>query len=87
MGNLSILFLRSFTAAVRCGNFTTAGKELGIGKSSVSQHIGKLEDLLGITLFTYSNRKKVLTSEGRDLYLHAFQIVELNDNAFKRLKK
>lgn len=65
-------WLRSFEAAARHLSFTTAGTELGITQSAVSQQIKALEDTLGRTLFIRRARSLQLTDTAR-VYLPAVQ--------------
>ena len=43
--------LRAFETALRTGNFTAAGRELGVTAAAVGQQIRTLEDYLGRKLF------------------------------------
>jgi LysR family glycine cleavage system transcriptional activator len=62
--------LRTFEAAGRHLSFSTAGEELGVSQSAVSQQIRQLEGYLGTKLFVRRNRGLSLTSIG-DAYLLA----------------
>ncbi|WP_275585146.1 LysR family transcriptional regulator, partial [Stenotrophomonas maltophilia] len=42
--------LRSFVALEQMGSFSMAAKKLGLGQSTVSQHIQRLETQLGRSL-------------------------------------
>ncbi len=53
-----------FAAVVEAGTMTGAGKALGMTPSAVSQHIGQLESLLGLTLLHRSTRRLSLTEAG-----------------------
>lgn len=60
--------LRAFEVAARQGSFTRAAIELRVTQAAVSQQILRLEDLLGITLFTRTSTGLVLTDEGALLH-------------------
>ncbi|MCW8126465.1 transcriptional regulator GcvA [Microbulbifer halophilus] len=60
--------LRTFEAAGRHLNFTRAAEELGLTPAAVSFQIREIEDQLGITLFTRTSRKILLTSAGTVLF-------------------
>ncbi|OYV24810.1 MAG: LysR family transcriptional regulator [Rhodospirillales bacterium 20-58-10] len=62
--------LRSFEAAGRSGSFRLAADELGLTPGAVSHAIAKLEDALGVSLFTRTTRAVALTPEGETLMLH-----------------
>ena len=53
-----------FAAVVDAGTMTGAAKALGMTPSAVSQHIGQLESLLGLTLLHRSTRRLSLTEAG-----------------------
>jgi LysR family glycine cleavage system transcriptional activator len=57
--------LLAFEAASRHGSFSRAADELGVTPSAVSHHIQKLEDFLGVQVFSRRAGRAVLTSAGR----------------------
>jgi LysR family transcriptional regulator of beta-lactamase len=59
--------LRVFEVAARQGSFTRAAIELRVTQAAVSQQIQRLEDMLGLTLFTRASSGLVLTDEGAAL--------------------
>ena len=56
--------LRAFEAAGRHLSFTRAARELGVTQAAVSHQVKGLEDRLGVSLFTRTNRALVLTEAG-----------------------
>lgn len=69
----------AFARAASLGSFTAAARSLSVSPSAVSKTIQRLEQQLGLRLFTRSTRSLVLTPEGRDLHaraLHLLQAVE-----------
>lgn len=56
--------LEFFLAVARTEHFTQAAEELNVSTSSVSMAIAKLEDELGVQLFSKSGRRKYLNSTG-----------------------
>lgn len=58
--------LRAFEAAARHLSFTRAAAELNVTQTAISHQIKRLEDELGIRLFTRGNRNLALTPQGRD---------------------
>lgn len=60
--------LRAFEVAARQGSFTRAAIELRVTQAAVSQQIQRLEDLLGLTLFTRASSGLILTEEGAALH-------------------
>jgi LysR family glycine cleavage system transcriptional activator len=61
---------RTFEVAGRLGNFSKAADELNVTPGAVSRQIRKLEDHLGISLFTRGTTELSLTEAGRS-YLEA----------------
>ncbi|NVK39892.1 MAG: LysR family transcriptional regulator [Oceanospirillaceae bacterium] len=59
--------LQAFEAAARLGNFTAAARELDSTQSAISQHIRRLEQELGVTLFHRQYRGVSLTEAGERL--------------------
>ena len=50
---LDLTQLRSFVAVEQAGSFTAAAERLGLGQSTVSQHVQRLEASLGRRLLAY----------------------------------
>ncbi len=59
--------LEVFEVAARHGNFTTAGREIGITPSAVSRQVSDLEATIRVRLFTRRGARLILTSAGRRL--------------------
>jgi LysR family glycine cleavage system transcriptional activator len=76
----TFLGLRAFECAARHLSFTKAAEELHFSQATISYHIRKLEQEIGVRLFKRSARKIHLTPQGIDL-----QIV-VNDS-FGRLRE
>jgi DNA-binding transcriptional LysR family regulator len=68
---LDLTQLRSFVAVEQMGSFTLAAERLGLGQSTVSQHIQRLEMLLGRKLLERDTHRVVLTGDGEALLGHA----------------
>lgn len=74
---LDLVQLRSFVAVQQMGSFTFAAERLGLGQSTVSQHIGKLEAALGRQLLARDTHKVVLTPDGEALLGHARTLLSI----------
>lgn len=59
-----------FATVAETGSFSAAGRQLRLATSGISQHVTKLEDRLGITLFYRSTRSLSLTNDGKRLLDH-----------------
>jgi LysR family glycine cleavage system transcriptional activator len=57
--------LLAFEAASRHGSFSRAAEELGVTPSAISHHIQKLEDFLGVRVFSRHAGRAALTNAGR----------------------
>ncbi len=67
--------LQIFLSVYRKKSFSAASKELNLTQPSVSIHIRKLEDELGVSLFDRVGRKIIPTREGTLLFSRAEEIV------------
>jgi len=63
--------LRFFVQAVESGGFTSAARQLGVPKSTVSKRVAALETGLGVRLIHRTSRSFTLSDLGRDFYDHA----------------
>jgi DNA-binding transcriptional LysR family regulator len=57
-----------FVAVVEHSGFSAAARSLNLPKSSVSRHVGRLEDRLGVRLLERSTRNVRLTEIGSSYY-------------------
>ena len=69
------IFLRTFCTLVETKHFTKTAEQLFITQSAVSQHLKKLEDLLGEPLIQKTERGFVLTPTGEQTYQEAKKVV------------
>lgn len=60
--------LRTFVRVTELSSFTQAGERLGLPRSTVSEHVQALEELLGTRLLQRTTRKVQATQDGRVLY-------------------
>jgi DNA-binding transcriptional LysR family regulator len=74
-------WLATFLAVTQTRGFTEAGRRLGLGQSTVSQHIRKLEAQVGRRLFVRDTHSVALTPDGEALKQFAQDIVDLNERA------
>lgn len=76
-----------FFTVANSGNISHAAKELYISQPAISKTIQKLEQNLGVTLFSRNSRGVQLTSEGQLLYNHvksAFDTLNLGEKQLRR---
>jgi DNA-binding transcriptional LysR family regulator len=82
---LDLTALRSFVAVADSGGVTRAAGFLNLTQSAVSMQLKRLEEGLGLLLFTRGPRKLALTPEGEQLLAYARRMLALNDEALGRL--
>ncbi len=64
--------MKAFVAAAKYRSFTRAAESLCVTQAAISKQIKRLEDTLGVELFTRSGRVLDLTSAGRTLFDAAY---------------
>ena len=67
--------LIAFARAGSLGSFTAAARSLAISPSAVSKSVRRLEQQLGVALFTRTTRSLTLTHEGRELHERAMRLL------------
>jgi DNA-binding transcriptional LysR family regulator len=67
--------LIAFARAASLGSYTAAARELSVSPSAVSKSVQRLEQQLGLSLFTRTTRSLTLTPEGRDLHERALRLL------------
>ena len=82
----SVRDLTLFVAVYEQRSFTGAAQRERATQSGVSQHIRKLEDELGVRLFTRSKGQVQPTPAGDSLYLKCVDILRLHDAARKAVR-
>ncbi len=70
-------------AVAKCKSFSRAADEIKISQSSLSQQISKLEEELGVTLFSRTTRSVQLTLVGMEFAEYARQILSALTDAQK----
>lgn len=71
----SLTGIVAFARAASYGSFTAAARSLSVSPSAVSKTIQRLEQQLGLRLFTRTTRSLVLTAEGRELHGRALLLL------------
>jgi DNA-binding transcriptional LysR family regulator len=75
MGFERLTGLIAFARAGSLGSYTAAARSLSVSPSAISKSIQRLEQHLGISLFTRTTRSLTLTTEGRDLHERALRLL------------
>jgi DNA-binding transcriptional LysR family regulator len=82
---LDIAPLRSLVAIADTGGFHRAASALDLTQSAVSQHVRRLEAVIGQPLVEPNGRSTRFTAAGEVLLAEARQILEAHDQALRRL--
>jgi len=83
--NLDLTALRALVTIAEVGGVTRAAGLLNLTQSAVSMQIKRLEESLGIELFSRAQRRLILTPEGEKLVQYSRRMLDLNDEALARL--
>lgn len=73
---MTIAQINYFLAANGAGSLTQAADELGVAQPTLSEQIRKLEQSLGVVLFTRAKRGLTLTAAGEEFLPHARRVSE-----------
>ncbi|WP_247893734.1 LysR family transcriptional regulator [Azospirillum endophyticum] len=68
--------LIAFARAASLGSYTAAARALSVSPSAISKSVQRLEQQLGLSLFTRTTRTLTLTAEGRDLHERALRLLQ-----------
>jgi DNA-binding transcriptional LysR family regulator len=71
----------AFVTVVRLGSFTSAGRRLGVPKSTLSRQLARLEERLGARLVQRTTRKLSLTETGAAYYERCHRAIEELEDA------
>lgn len=85
--NLDNALLKSFIAIAETRSFTEAASTVGRSQSALSLQIKNLEGALGCALFSRSSRRVLLTREGEIFLSYARRIMDLQWEAYSKLRE
>ncbi|WP_150567674.1 LysR family transcriptional regulator [Pandoraea morbifera] len=74
--------LRTFVAVAEAGSLSAAAPRVFLSQSSVSEQIRKLEERIGVTLFTRGKQGVATTPAGERLLAHARQLLAQSEHAW-----
>ncbi|WP_028656193.1 LysR family transcriptional regulator [Nocardioides sp. J54] len=80
---LDIAPLRSLVAIADCGGFQRAADHLHLSQGAVSQHVRRLEGVVGTRLVEKHGRGSRFTVAGERLLAHARQVLAAHDEALR----
>ncbi|WP_407272059.1 LysR family transcriptional regulator [Radiobacillus sp. PE A8.2] len=76
-------WIRTFILAADQGNFRKTAEMLYVSQPTVTVHIKQLEKELGFSLFNRTNKKVLLTEEGRNFLTHAKKMMHVYQDGLK----
>ncbi|MBS0621787.1 MAG: LysR family transcriptional regulator [Verrucomicrobia bacterium] len=85
--DVDTFLLKSFVAIAETGSFSESARIVGRTQSAISLQIKKLEASLGTPLFYRTSRKVTLTEQGEIFFGYAKRILQLQWEAYSRLKE
>jgi DNA-binding transcriptional LysR family regulator len=85
-GELDLRLLRHFVAVAEELHFTRAAARLYLAQQALSRDIARLEQQLGVRLFTRTTRRVALTAEGQRLLVRARELLALHDQTLQELR-
>ena len=74
---MKIQYICEFTTLARLHSFLKAAEELHISQATLSRHIKRMEEEMGVLLFERTTRHVCLTKEGRIFLSYAIAIQDL----------
>jgi DNA-binding transcriptional LysR family regulator len=77
--------LSAFQWVAKERSFTRAAEKAGISKAQLSKQVQRLESVLGMKLMVRTTRQVRLTEEGEQLSAYAARILDLSEEAGKKL--
>lgn len=83
---MTLAQLKAFLAAFDLRSFTAAAQELETSQASVSELIARLEEEVGLSLFTRGSRRLVPTAAALELRTHALQAVTSAQNGIDAMR-
>ena len=83
LSNLTMKQLQIFLAAAKHNNITKAAQELYMTQATISRNIETLESIIGLRLFTRTNRGVQLTEEGKQLLIEWQWAIGLFETSIK----
>ncbi|MFJ3956690.1 LysR family transcriptional regulator [Arthrobacter sp. NPDC090010] len=86
MDTLDVVPLRSLVAVASCGGFHRAAAALHLSQSAVSQHVRRLEQVVGAPLVERSGRRTTFTPRGEALIAEARRLLDLHDDILNAVR-
>jgi DNA-binding transcriptional LysR family regulator len=78
---LDLAQVKSFVAVIEAGSFHGAARRLGLAQATVSQHVRKLEETLGVALVVRSRTRCTPSHKGSTFLSHARRLLQAAEDA------
>lgn len=82
---MEIRQLRAFLAIAETKTFTAGARKVGVTQAAISMQIKQLEEEVGLSLFTRTPRRVLLTEAGEYLHERAIRILREHDTALAEI--
>lgn len=83
---IDINLWKELTIFEKCGTLSKAAEELFISQPALSRSMNRLEEEIGVTLFTRSKNKLLLNDNGKLAAGYAREIIRYEENAINAIK-
>lgn len=83
---MEVSVLSEFVALAESCNFQTTADDLALTQSTLSKHIRKLEEELGVSLFDRTTRSVTLSPYGAQYLIYARQMCEIQEQSLDMLE-
>jgi LysR family transcriptional regulator, nitrogen assimilation regulatory protein len=80
-------YLKAFLKIAETGSISRASESLGVAQPSLSQQLSRLEEEVGVALFSRTARGVTLTEAGSLFQQHARQLLRWTDAAIEEVRK
>lgn len=84
-GDMEISVLSEFVELAKSCNFQITADDMALTQSTLSKHIHKLEEELGVSLFDRTTRSVTLNAYGEQYLIYARQICEIHEQSLATL--
>ncbi len=84
---MDIQQLVNFQVLARVANVTKAAQELSLTQSALSKSIARLEEEMGVPLFSRNQRGVALNPFGKEFLAHAERMIQEMENAHKKINE
>ncbi len=84
---MEIKYINEFRVLAEVCNFQEAAEQLYISLSTLSKHVSKMEEELGVPLFDRTTRRVALTEYGKVFYTYAIQLTNNYNDCLAALQE